>query len=82
MVIAVFFEHDRLKKDVRQIDVGVAVHDLDDAARSIFGEVSQCCDDVGAADLVHNVISQQSNIQVMVSITCCSFDSSKRARTL
>jgi hypothetical protein len=38
VVVAIFLEHDHLKKDVRQIGVGVAVHDLDDAARSIFGK--------------------------------------------
>src|SRR4051812_43975134 len=52
VVVAIFLEHDRLEKDVRQIDVGVAVHDLDDAARSVFGKIGQRCDDVGPADLV------------------------------
>jgi hypothetical protein len=36
VVVAIFLERDRLEKDVRKIDVGVAVHDLDNAARSIF----------------------------------------------
>ena len=33
-------------------------------------------------DLVQNIISQESNIQVLVSIICCSFDSSKQVRVL
>jgi hypothetical protein len=58
VVVAMFLEHDRLKKDVRQIAVGVAVHDLDDAARSIFGKIGQRRDDVSPADLVYDVVVQ------------------------
>ncbi len=58
MVIAVLFEHHGLEKDISQIDVGVAVHDLDNTARSIFGKVGQRRDDVGPADVVHDVFVQ------------------------
>jgi len=39
VIVAVVLEHDRLKENVSQIGVLIIVHVLDNASRSICGEV-------------------------------------------
>jgi hypothetical protein len=58
VVIAIVLEHHCLKEDVCQIDVGVSVHDLDNAAWSIFGKIGQRRDNVGPTYLVHDILVQ------------------------